>query len=188
MDQLSELNVEASGLNEKPDTVKYETYQRVLSEKKKRDEALSEALKRLSDLESQNKQRQEEELKAKEDYKKLLSLREEELNNMKKNLSEFKMKETISKKAHAFLTAVGGLKKNEYLDLVDFDQIILTDEGSVDEVSLEKYKDQWVTKFPETLMDSKKPNMPQTAPKPAVSSAADEKQALLQRIVDSNLL
>jgi len=169
------------------DFVKYETYQRIVSEKKKRDEQLGEMSKRVQELESQQKQREEQELRAKEDYKKLLDLREKELSETKSKLNEFSVMQKLEKKAQAFVNAVGGLKKQEYMNLVDFDQIILTEEGTIDQMSLEKYKDEWVQKFPETLVDKKTPSVPVTSPQSAVRPA-DDKQALLERIAKSGLI
>lgn len=168
------------------DFVKYETYQRIVSEKKKRDEQLGEMSKRVQELEGQQKQRHEQELREKEDYKKLLDLRDKELLDTRSKLNEFSVMQKLEKKAQAFVNAVGGLKKQEYMNLVDFDQIILTDEGTIDQMSLEKYKDEWVQKFPETLVDKKTPNVPVTSPQSAVRPH-DDRQALLERITKSNL-
>lgn len=168
------------------DFVKYETYQRIVSEKKRRDEQLGEMSKRVQELEGQQKMRHEQELREKEDYKKLLDLRDKELLDTKSKLNEFSVMQKLEKKAQAFVNAVGGLKRQEYMNLVDFDQIIMTDEGSIDQMSLEKYKDEWAQKFPETLADKRTASIPVTSPQSAVRPA-DDKQALLERISKSNL-
>jgi galactokinase len=151
--------------NQRKDVVKYETYQKVLSEKKKRDEMLSEYQQRLEELETANKQREEDELKKKENFKQLLEVREKELGEIKNQLTQFKEQSVLTKKAQAFLQSVGGLKKQEYLELVDFSKIPIDDDGQVDQVALESYRDEWKSKFPETLNDSHAKKVPNTSPK-----------------------
>jgi hypothetical protein len=73
-----------------PDSVKYDTFLKVLNEKKARDRELSSALQKLQELEAKEKDRELQEATAKGDLQKLLKLREEEISSVKTKLTSLR--------------------------------------------------------------------------------------------------
>lgn len=133
--------IETSGQDpepEKKDTVAYSTYTKVLSEKKKRDEE-NEALRaKNSALEKAEKLRVEADLKAKEDFKALLALREDELKKRDVELDEIKGSLQHGAKIRAFLDKVNGVVSEQYWKLIDIDSIKMDpNTGMPDALSVE---------------------------------------------------
>lgn len=131
---MSDVNQNASGVTdaetsgqsqepEKKDSVAYDTYRKLLGEKKKRDEELEAAKARLSELQKAERERHEAELKQKEDFKSLLQLREEEMKKKDSELHELKSSLEAGAKLRAFLDSVNGVVEKQYWTLVDIDQI-----------------------------------------------------------------
>jgi len=134
--------IETSGQNQEPDkskdTVAYSTYTKVLSEKKKRDEELEETRKKLSDLEKEKKARIEADLKAKEDYKALLAVRDEELKKRDLELTDIRGSLEHGAKIRAFLDKVNGVVSEQYWKLIDIDSIKMDpNTGMPDALSVE---------------------------------------------------
>lgn len=169
------------------DSVQYETYRRVLAEKKKRDQELSELRDQVNMLQTSQKQREDEELRKKEDWKQLLEQREQELAQVKDQFNGLQTRQVISEKARAFLNEVGGLKHDRYLELVDFDQIGYDSEsGSIDELSLKKVADSFRTEHDALLAVKDTAKIPNTAPKSSVK-ADEDKESRLSRIASSGI-
>lgn len=105
------------------DQVAYETYRKLLSEKKKRDEELESKNAELAQLKKAEKERHEAELKAKEDFKALLALREQELEKTKSEVLEMKTSLQDGAKLKTFLDTVNGVVEKQYWGLIDLDQI-----------------------------------------------------------------
>lgn len=133
---------ESSGQIPEPDkskdTVAYSTYTKVLSEKKKRDEELEATRKKLSELEKAEKSRIEADLKAKEDYKALLAVRDEELKKRDLELTDIKGSLEHGAKIRAFLDKVNGVVSEQYWKLIDIDSIKMDpNTGMPDALSVE---------------------------------------------------
>lgn len=124
--------------DDKKDTVAYDTYRKLLSEKKKRDEEVESIKAKLAEMQRAEKERTEAELKQKEDYKSLLALREEEIKKRDSELSELKTSLEAGAKLRSFLDSVNGVVDKQYWALIDLDAVKidpntnLPDQASVD--------------------------------------------------------
>ena len=141
------------------DKVSYETYQKLLGEKKKRDLELTEFKKREKD-------REEQELKQKEDYKKLLALRDEELQQTRSELAQSKSTLENGAKLQAFLDALDGQVDQQYWGLIDLNQVVLNPEtGLPEDVSVKKAALEFKTKYGLVIKQANGMKMPNDAPK-----------------------
>lgn len=150
----------------KSDSVKYETYTKVLSEKKKRDEEVSELKKQLESFQSKDKEREETNLKAKEDYKKLLEIRDKELKESRdKHAGLLGTLEQVAKRG-AFLDAVSGTIDEQYYSLIDMKNIVIDPStGIVDEASVLKAAKDFEAKYPLVIKRSSGNGLPNDAAK-----------------------
>lgn len=103
---------------------------------------------KLSKFEQEESKRRDEELTQKGEFKKIIELREKEINDLKKGLQDKDSEVTSYKKdlqdtykANAFVNSLPGkLRKSEYLTFVDFEKIVFDpttnsiDKKSVDNV------------------------------------------------------
>jgi len=124
-------NVDASSIKDKSqDTVKYETYQRVLSEAKN-------AKERLKILEAEKQETYEKSLKEQNEYKLLWEQSEKTKKEIGIEHAELKGLINKSIKVAAFQKFIGGKVKNDrYLDFANIEGIIIDPEtGKVVEES-----------------------------------------------------
>lgn len=144
----------------KDETISYETYQRVLDQKKKRDEELEVAKAKLSELAKAEKARQEAELKEKEDFKTLLSLREQELKKRDEELQSLKGNLEAGAKLRAFLDTVNGVVDKQYWTLVELDEIkIDPNSGLPDQISVESLARKFEQEYGLVLKQKGAPRM-----------------------------
>lgn len=142
----------------KDDIIAYEKYRQLLDETKKEREERKK-------LEEKIKSFEEEKMKEKEQWKELSIKREQELKELRDAADRERQAFIESRKAQAFINAVGGLKHEKYMNLVDTSRIEYKD-GSVDEKSLLSYVDEFKRECPELLKVKSVGNtLPNDAPK-----------------------
>jgi len=145
--------------NDKPKSVSYESYQKVLDEAKK-------AKAKAAEYERAQKAREEEELKKQGEYQKLLAQREEELAKERKDRQELQDKITDSRKINAFLGAVTGEVPKQYWSLIDLDQIAVDPEtGMPDEASVKKAAAEFEKQYVDVVKKPTKGKLPNEAPR-----------------------
>lgn len=123
-------------------TVAYETFQKVLGEKKARDARLKEVEEKLAGFEKAQLEAEEAKLRDQGEFKSLLDKektlrlqKEEELNGLKMGLQNSIKRQSLEEKLG------GKLKKSEYATFIPFDRISMdpetmrVDEASVSEVA-----------------------------------------------------
>lgn len=116
------------------DTVSYETHARLLDEKKK-------LAFKLKEIEDAKKIQFEKELKDKEDYKKIIELRDKEVVEYKTKYETLEARLTNGSKLSAVLDQIDGKVEKIYYGLIDLDSIALDpstgmpDEKSVRDVA-----------------------------------------------------
>jgi len=150
----------------KKDSVAYETYRKVLNEKKSRDQALSEAQRKIEEYEQEQRAREEKELRDKEEFKKLLDIREKELADIKAKLTGIESNVRESRKLDAFLNTLNGTVPREYWGLINIDDIVLNPEtNEIDETSVASAVEKF-TKSHARLIDrpGQKTGLPNEAP------------------------
>lgn len=167
------------------DAVAYETHVKLLDEKKKLQQ-------RLSEFEKKAKDEKDAELKQKEQYKDLYEAAEKEKQDLAAKLNEKNREAVDLKKMGAFLRNVEAQIPKQYWGLVDLDKIVVDDSGSIDENSVKRAVKDFEKTYPEVL---KKPGnkMPNDAAAGGAGSLSAEEWAKLpydekrKRIKDVNL-
>lgn len=128
--------------------VAYETYKKVLDEKKS-------FQKRLDEFERKAKEQVEAELKAKEQYRELYESKQKELEEIATKL-KVKEEETQNyQKMGAFLKGIQGDVPQQYWGLIDLDKILVDESGKVDEGSVKKAVRDFEKSFPEVIKRQK---------------------------------
>lgn len=153
------------------DTVRYESYEKLLREKKQRDSELADLRKQIEAENAAKRAAEEERLRKSEDYKKLVTLREQEIENLRKALGEkdgelsgLKGSLQNSVKMRAFLDAVGGNVSQQYWGLIELDEVVIDPEtGKVDETSVVKAARDFEKKYPLVLEKKNAGGLPNDA-------------------------
>lgn len=167
------------------DSVAYDTYRKVLSEKKKRDEQLREAMDRVQKFELEAKEREESELKAKEDFKKLLELRDSELGEYKNKYSTLLNQQVATAKLTNFFDNLDGKVSKKYWDKIPLDDIVIDEEsGEVDSSSVQRAIELFKKEYPEVIQTQSGPKVQSVSP---TTAAVDTKDDVLSRIAKSGL-
>jgi hypothetical protein len=150
---------------ENKDSVKYETYSKVVGEAKRAREKLSETEKELEKLRAADKERQEADLKAKEDYKTLLANREAELAKEKTERMRLENEHRNARKLSAFLDSIEGKIDQKWWIHIDTDQIVLNPEtGEIDQMSVTKAVDKFKADYGEIIQRPNGSRLPNDAP------------------------
>lgn len=156
--------IESADSSSGKDTVAYETYKKVVAEKKRRDAELAAKDEELKKLKAAEKERVESELKAKEDYKKLLEIREKEIQEKDRQLKEVMSDIEQSTKFEALLSALPGQVPKKFWTMIDTTQIVIDpNTGSPDPSSVKKAAETFQANFPELIVQPGKAKLPNTA-------------------------
>lgn len=168
---------------QKKDTVAYETYKKVMGEKKRDQERLRDTEAKLNEVLGTLKQREEDDLRKKEDYKKLLELKAEEATTFKSKYEQVMEERRTASKLTALLEVLPGKVDKKYWDKLPYDQIIQDDEsGEIDELSLAKARDLFVAEYPEIIRTAKGPELPSKSPQSA-ASGTESKDDKIKRLI-----
>lgn len=147
--QPSGQNQDPEGQDPKTDTVKYETYQKVLNEKKKRDEELRLAREALSKHENERKELEEKALREKEDFKKLFESRDLELKAEKEKREEMELRINNGRKYSAFCETIGMRIEEKFSPLLELEKITIDPTtGKPDEATVKAYADEFKKNYP----------------------------------------
>jgi len=148
----------------KEDFVKYSSYQKVLNEKRNIASKHIDAVARVAELESANKERSELELKEQNKFQELLETRDKELLDTRAKLEETNKNIEWAEKMRSFQDSLGHSKiDSAYYSLVPIDEIKYNDDGSIDQDSLLKVVDTFKTTH-HRLIDSPKTDLPNQKP------------------------
>lgn len=155
---------EGEGDGKPNDTVQYATYQKVLAEKKKRDVELSEARKMLDDMQAKEKAASENDLKAKEEFKKLVEIRDVELASEKQKRSDLEGQIQSALKMDSFLKALSGKVDDVYLGLVPVEDIVIDPStGRPDMASVQEVVKNFESKFSKVIERASGKKLPNDA-------------------------
>lgn len=161
-DQVN-TDIDSSGNGKDP--VKYETYQRVLRQHK----TDLEKLKRLDELETKEKERSDNKLKADGENEKRIAARDTEISDLKTKLTDRERTLTDGVKLQAFLDKLPGKVKNRaYLQFVDLDTIAMDPEtGSIDTATLDQAVNGYVKEHGDLIQRNNTATLPTDAAAPA---------------------
>jgi hypothetical protein len=142
----------------KKDSVAYETYQKVLSEKKKTAE-------RLAILEAEKSDREKKELEAKGEYQKLIELEKKRADEAVSKITAFEEQMMQSRKLKALLGALGGQVDDKFLGFLPIDQIVIDpDSKEINLTSVASVAEQIKKQYPEFIKNPNAPRLPNMAP------------------------
>ena len=132
--------------------------QTLLSEKK----TVSEKLKTF---EQSAKEKQDLELKAKEDYKALVELRDKEILTTKQELESERFQRQQGMKIDAFLNVIEGKIDQKYWGMIDLEQVkINPDTKMIDQMSVAKAVEDFKKTYPELIKTGISQFTPPNAP------------------------
>ena len=183
---VSDENIKASGNNDgeetspmseeikssksetKEDVVAYDSYRRLLGEKKKEQEEKLKLSRELKELRDEKKSREESSLKEQNDWKSLAERRGEELVEKENYIKGVAQDRANAKKLDSFLEAVGSKIDRKFWGLIGLDKILINpDTGDVDEMTVTKQVEAWKKEYPETLgYRGSTAKLPTDSPKP----------------------
>jgi len=148
------------------ESVSYETHKRLLGEAKRAKEERDRLKAELEAKAAAEREAEEKRLAENQEYKKLLEIREKELNEAKGRLDNMSRAQQDAKKLDAFLTSLDGKVDRKYWGLIDIDKIAFDPESQqVDEMSVKSLVDEF-RKEHGILIDSQggTSRLPNTAP------------------------
>lgn len=148
------------------DSVQYDTYKKVLGEKKRMQEQFTKAQEELEQMRAAQKQAEEAKLAENQEYKKLLELRTQELEKTNSELKSMRQSHTNAQKLDAFLSALGGKVDKKYWGLIDIDRVVTDPEtGGVDEMSVTKLVEDFRAEHGRLIDTQQSKKLPNEYPK-----------------------
>jgi len=167
-------STEAEGQSQ--DTVKYDTYRKVLSEKKRRDEEVRELREKVEAYERSQKEAQEKDLEDQNKWKEIADLRAKEASQYKHDLESMRESQRQAMKLDNFLSALGSNLPKQYWGLVDLDAIKLNPEtNEVDDMSVTSAIETFRKSYPEILQSKTSATTPNTAPRGTAAATRGER-------------
>jgi predicted nuclease with TOPRIM domain len=149
----------------KQDQVSYDTHRKLLGEKKKLQTEFEKLNSKLKEVENAERERVEKELREKEDYKKLLELKDKELAEKAKVLQEIEEQKVNSMKLSSILKNLGGEVDNKYWIHFDLDKVVIDPATkAVDPLSVSKVVEEFKKTYPEIIKTPDKKAMPNNFP------------------------
>jgi len=159
MDNSQDNNSNADSVNHmgnEGDTVKYGTYKKVLNETKNLRAKHSDAIARLAEYESKEKESAEKLLIEEKKFDEVLRAKEAEIEETRNLLNQSTKQMTDYQKMTGFLQSLGGAKlESDYFQLVELDKIKLDDDGALDQASLAEYANEFKTRHQRLLITPK---------------------------------
>ena len=200
-DQVSDQDENPSGVNvskdqeisqvaeKEQDLVPYKTFQKAVSQRKADQARLRDVETELQEYKRKDAERQEVSLKQQQKYKELAELKQQKIDELEaKNLQREKAL-IDSAKLNAFKEALPGTIENKsYYAFVNLDAIELdTDTGIIDQDTVEKQVNEFVTKHDRLFTRSEGKRLPSEAPKASEPSSyrEDLKKCRTQRELDA---
>lgn len=162
------VNPEARGndgetvTSETKDQLSYESYQRLLSQRKKDREKLEKYQSELNELKSWKQSLEEQEATKKGEYEKILANYKEENSKLKNELTEYQKSLVDGMKLQAFLDKLpGSLDSQDYYQFANLEEIAIDPEsGAVDQQTLQSAVDNFVKKHSRLLTPKNNRSLP----------------------------
>lgn len=184
----SAANSGEAGANQ--DTVKYETYKKVLSEKKRRDEQVKALEDQLAEIKAADDAKKEGELADQNKWKEIADLRTEELGKLKGELNTLTTQQQQALKLDAFLGSLDAKLPKAYWRLVDLNSVkINPDTNEVDDMSVSSAVELFRKSYPEVLLAKATATLPTNAPSgTAAATRGNVDESKLSHLERSKLL
>ena len=146
------------------DSVAYATHKKLLSQYKQNQGAAKNLAARIAELESEKENAQKSKLEEKQEYKKLYDNALGKIRSMETEAKEKESALVSEHKRRALEKELGGLRKSEYFKFADLSNIVIGDDGLVDENSVKFEANRYRQEFPELLQATKKVQVNNQAP------------------------
>lgn len=186
----------------KDDKVAYDSYRKAVSEKKKAQAYAAEMEARLKEFEQNQRASEEAKLKEEGDLKKLLDLRNQDLERLKEQNTQlanagesYKKQIDDTWKLQAFFEKLPGtIDNNEYLNFVDIDGIVFKDPETreIDPSSVENTVAKFMEKHGRLVDIRNKKSLPSDAPKSVAPKSfaemsQEQRSAAMQSAIIANM-
>jgi hypothetical protein len=155
----------------------YESYQKVLSEKKKERERARKLEDELNQLREQQRLQEEKRLEEENQFKELYGKTKQELEEERKRNQQMVQAHVDAKKMTSFLDAVKAEVPKQYWGLIDLDQIAM-DGDQIDEYSVQKYVQDFTKNYPDIVRPRENRRLPTDSPDPLSGSGLSYEQWL----------
>lgn len=150
--------------NASTETVAYETHRKLLAEKKRRDEELRARDEELAALKREKKEAEELKLKEKEDYKKIVEIRDGELAAERAEKEMLKNKFQDAVKFDAFINSLPGSVDKKFWQMIDLSAVVIDPTtNEPDPMSVKKAADKFRAEFPELIVNQNGAKLPNNA-------------------------
>lgn len=162
VDQSSSSQVD----NNQNDSVKYDTYRKVLGEKKKYQSELEAMRKELDEIREREAAEQERELKEQNKWQEIAERKEQEAKELAAKIQTFQEREVDSRKLEAVLKGVGEEIPSKFWGLIKLDSVGYDAEaGEFDESSLNAEIQRIKNDMPEIISRRKNASYDPASPK-----------------------
>jgi len=152
--------------NRESDSVRYDTYRKVLGEKKKYQSELEATRKQLEEFQEKERLAQEQELKEQSKWQEYAQKKEEEAKELSAKINQFETREIQSRKLDAVLRGVNEEIPQKYWGLIELDAVKYdATTGEFDESSLNAEIQRIKNELPEILVRKKNASHDPSAPR-----------------------
>lgn len=175
----------------KEDVVSYDSYAKLLNQRKADQSRLKELQGKLEAIESAEKERESTKLKEQGEYKKLLARKEEEFNKLQAQVRQHEKDMLDAHKLQVVKSRLpGDVLRPEYLGFIDLDKIPVLEDGTFDEQIVEQVAQEFTKNHSGLIRPvgttSKLPNQAPNRPKQVSELSLDEKLKLIGNRLTGN--
>lgn len=174
LENLNENSQE--NLDQAKDTVKYDTYSRVLGKLKKTEAEREEMRSKIQAYEQKERELEEKRLTEQGEYKKLLELERKKRIEEESKRTQYEKDLLDAHKLNALKEKLPGkVKRNEYYNFVDLDKIVIDPStGHIDETSLQEVADHFVNEHGSLIERKGSVGLPQNAARDGMQTLSYE--------------
>jgi len=155
---------DGGGAPPEKNSVSYETYSKAIDEVKGLKAKLKDYDEFKSQQEKEKADKERADLEKKGEFQKLLDLEREKNKKLENDLNSHNARENSRKKLSAVLSNLGGSVDKKFFDLIEFDSVVLKEDGTVDEYSVGKVVEKFKASYPEVIRGPDGNNLPNKAP------------------------
>lgn len=152
------------GEEQSEETVAYETYKKVLDQRKADQAKARELAAEVERLRSEREAEQEAKLAEQKRFEELYAAEKKKAEDLSNKIKEAETKSVMQKKRDALKQALGGVKRDEYLSFADLNSVLVLEDGTVDPDSVKAAAAKFREAHPELVAAR------QTAPLPNESA------------------
>lgn len=147
------------------DSVQYDTFQRVLRQKKSADEKIAKYEKQLNEIKMREEAEKAEKLKQQQKFEEYSKQLEEKLESERKEKEDYRKSLLDTHKLQAVLDKLPAKpKRSEYLNFINLEQVEIDPETGIVSESVEQVANDFISNYGE-LLDRQGKGLPNDAPR-----------------------